>query len=65
MVAAIMNHLHMKIRLAAASGATRVLRGGAWVYSDTFLRTTDRYYDLSGYVGNNIGFRCVNDTVEP
>lgn len=49
----------------AASGATRVLRGGAWVYSDTFLRTTDRYYDLSGYVGNNIGFRCVNDTIEP
>ncbi len=40
------------------SGEFRVLRGGSWLYSGYFARTTSRAYDAVTNHYHNVGFRC-------
>ena len=45
-------------------GEYRVLRGGGWDSIRLQLRCSYRYYELAGRRTYNVGFRCVQDTVE-
>ena len=41
----------------AATGTTRVLRGGSWGASTDFLRSSDRIFGAPASVSNQVGFR--------
>ena len=41
-----------------ASGQYRVMRGGAWDYTDDGLRSAYRSINFPSYTGLNVGFRC-------
>ncbi len=43
------------------SGRERVLRGGAWLFSDYTMRTTNRYWYNPANSFESIGFRCVRE----
>jgi len=40
------------------SGSYRVLRGGAWGSSYSFVRSASRYWDGPSYTSSDVGFRC-------
>ena len=41
-----------------ASGQYRILRGGSWLYNESYMRSTMRLSIFPDYAGNNNGFRC-------
>jgi formylglycine-generating enzyme required for sulfatase activity len=41
-----------------ATGTFHVLRGGSWLYPDTFVRTAYRDFDFPSVTDNDNGFRC-------
>jgi len=46
---------------APKSGELRVLRGGGWVYSPTYLRAAYRIRYQPDNRNDDIGFRCVRE----
>lgn len=42
-----------------ASGQARVVRGGSWVYSRSYARSSSRSWSGPGYFGSSVGFRLV------
>ena len=44
------------------SGEQKVLRGGSWVDSQAFIRTTDRFKFSPTTKTDLIGFRCAKNT---
>jgi formylglycine-generating enzyme required for sulfatase activity len=46
--------------LGPASGGNRVIRGGAWVFNEDFMRSAMRYAGDPGAADNDLGFRCAH-----
>jgi sulfatase modifying factor 1 len=44
-----------------ASGSSRVLRGGSWVYDSRDSRSADRGWSGAGFRPNHSGFRLVRE----
>ncbi len=41
------------------TGQFRVVRGGGWLNSEAYVRSVNRYGNVSGDRGAHIGFRCL------
>jgi eukaryotic-like serine/threonine-protein kinase len=47
--------------IGSSTGTHRVMRGGAWVFVENTLRSTNRHGDDPSHYDDSLGFRCAQD----